>query len=611
MSGIAGMVSHGELAAVPDMARMLSAMDYRGPDGRQIDRLGDATFGFLRHRANPRIGDQPWQDDNLLIVADVRLAGRDTLASRLGVARSLSDPALILAAYRRWGTDCVSHLMGDFAFAIFDGELLFLARDPLGIKPLYYSVGDAGMPEFVFASEALPLARHRGAALNESRIADAMVFPLEHVDVVSTFYSDVFRLAPGSVLIRTPGSIEIRCYWTGHDVTPVRCASEAAYAEGLRETLAQVLREHAEDGSRLPIALSGGVDSTMLVGAAQANGLPVDTFSTVLPVTASCHESEMIRLAVSTLKPDAVLIEPELINQDIDALVAQLSSLQEPFDMHMLQIMIVHLAAKRRGHRFLIDGLEGEMVYSNPGNYPSLLYREGRLFEGLREALMSSRLSGINPLVEVWRSVRGLGAPALLKRLKNRVVGGSEMDGVMDSLINPDFARQADVSQRIRRMHQRLYEGTSSIREMHRRSVTHPAITAALERYDRIAALNGMESRHPLLDIRLVEFMLGVPDSVRLKYGWSKYLLRAAASDWVPHDIAWRRDKDENAWFFLAHLMAVKRTPMQQSISSSRSALGRYLDPARLDCLDDDDLLQVYGLGAWLERNLAEFSDAE
>ena len=109
--------------------------------------------GLLRTADEGPLHAQPFVDGDLAITADVRLDNRDELLAALGLAdRSMSDAALVLAAYRRWATDCPSRLLGDFAFALWDAHrrALFCARDHFGVKPFCYS---AGTDRFVFASE--------------------------------------------------------------------------------------------------------------------------------------------------------------------------------------------------------------------------------------------------------------------------------------------------------------------------------------------------------------------------------------------------------------------------------------------------------------------------
>lgn len=608
MSGIAGIVDRDKApVACEQLQSMMNAMEYRGPDGRSSDAMEGARFGYLALNSTGRGGSQPVCHANCLLVADVHLVDRDRLVTDLSCNRDLSDPELLLEAYLAWGKNCVQHLRGSFAFAVFDGDCLFLARDHMGVKPLYYA--DSPGRRICFASEARAVARAMDASLSEVRFADSLAFPLEHVDKVSTPWEGVYRLPPGTCLIANQQGVALEQYWDGREVAP-RVLSEEEWTALFRETLLSVLEDHQVSGKPMAMTLSGGVDSGTLACVAASAGMPVECFSTVQDDDPRCLETKHIRLAISQCNLDACLLNPHEIDEDADFLLTQLSSLQEPFDAHMLQLLILNLAAKRRGHQSLIDGVDGEMIFSMPSSYPSLLYRFGFYRQGFVEAWQGARINGGNPLFSLYGSLRGLGTPGFLRKLKRRfreAVGSHEFATVLrDGWISAQFAEEQNIVNRLREMHDRLYGDVESLFEAHRRSVTHPAISAALERYDRIAALSGVEARHPLLDLRLVELMLSTPAHLKVRHGWSKYLLRRAGAPDVPQEISWRRDKEENAWRFSERLVQLKGSEMRRYLDLHSETFSCFFSRRALS-MTDESLVEVFAICHWLESHRGEF----
>src|SRR4029077_11929028 len=130
-------------------------------------------------------------------------------------ADEVGDAALLHAAYQRWGAACAERLLGDFAFALWDPRrrLLVCARDPMGVRPLYYY--HAPRQVFVLASETQSLLTFPQVPTNldEGRIADALVGELEGIDNTSTFYAAILRLAPASTLVLQDGRLDMRPYW--------------------------------------------------------------------------------------------------------------------------------------------------------------------------------------------------------------------------------------------------------------------------------------------------------------------------------------------------------------------------------------------------------------
>ena len=221
MSGIAGVFHlDGRPVDRALIEAMTDSIAFRGPDGQQVWTGGCVAFGhsLLKTTFEAETESQPASmDGQVWITADARIDGRDDLARELGLppaALSRPDCELIIHAYARWGEACVEHLLGDFAFAIWDARArkLFCARDHFGIKPFYYAhLGSA----FAFSNTLNCVREHPTVSdeLNEQAIADFLVFDYNH-EIATTTFADIRRLPPAHTLVVTSGGVVVRRYWS-------------------------------------------------------------------------------------------------------------------------------------------------------------------------------------------------------------------------------------------------------------------------------------------------------------------------------------------------------------------------------------------------------------
>lgn len=519
------------------------------------------------------------------VVADSRLTSRHQLASQLGVRETASDAELILRAYLKWGRGCVERLHGDFAFCIVDRDHLFCARDRLGAKPFYYGLN---LRQFMFASEAKPIADLTGRAINEQRLADFLVFPMEHVDGRSTFYKGVFRLPAATAMTVSNGEASCHRYWKP-EICVNEGLSEQDCIDEFRELAYDAIRERT--GNELPISLSGGLDSSFLAGLASQT-MTVKSFSTVAGAEQDCEETRFIELLVDQQKLDATLISPEQMDTIDKWLHEQLSHLTEPFDNNMLQMLLIYRFAAEAGCDVIADGVEGDLTYSLPDNYAAGLIKAGCWREGVKEMLAQRqhRYGAPHSIFSVVQETARYLGSGWFPWSKRKIDPGS--------LIRPEFAKDTDVCERLAQMSRRF----SSLEEAVLYRAQHPAITAALERYDRVAAQVGLEAIHPLLDSRLIDFSLSLPWHFRNRNGWAKYLIRRAGENLVPDKVRWQTGKPENAWIFNQRYFDRHWPEMREMIAAHRHLLAPYVAGAVLDEPDDDAIWHLYTLACWMER---------
>jgi asparagine synthase (glutamine-hydrolysing) len=289
MCGIAGEFRFD--GSVPDaavMASMLTKLARRGPDaeGQHADgpvRLGHRRLAIID--LSPR-SHQPMLDaaSGTALVFNGTIYNYPELRAELvGLGHEFhsdGDTEVILRAWLEWGTACVERLHGMFAFAIWDREVLFLARDRLGIKPLYYS---ENLNRFRFASTPQALLAAGGVDTGLDAVALHHLFTLHAVvPAPRTLYNGIRKLAPGTTLtVNSKGELRHRRYWSLQAQRPSRPATEGEWTEAIHESLRQAVKKRIEIADvKVGVLLSGGLDSSLLVALLAEQGVPdLMTFS--------------------------------------------------------------------------------------------------------------------------------------------------------------------------------------------------------------------------------------------------------------------------------------------------------------------------------------------
>ncbi len=594
MSGIAGILRlDGGPVTPEDVARMTATLHHRGPDGGGQWAAGSIGLGHtLLHTTPESLAEaQPLTlDGTAWITADARLDDRAGLLRALEQAGRQSDPAapdaaLILSAYHAWGADCVHHLLGVFAFAIWDEheQRLFCARDPLGIKPFVYHHGPR---RFVFASEAKGVlaAPDVPRRLYEPRIADYLLGDLEGVDATCTFFEDVFRLPPARRLIITAaGTRREDTYWALDPAREVRYPTDADYVEAFRELFTEAVRCRLRVAGPAASMLSGGVDSSAVVAVAQAllaaEGRPeLWTFSAISDAPDEV-ETRHIRAVLERVGTRSHTIRPAELEPLLPDINRLLDHTDDLFDHFVFIPQVMYALASRHGVRVLLDGVEGDLIASvSTGAVLAHLLRRGQWRTFWHEARAIKRhyyAGGGDSLARMVISAgRAAFVPDILRRLRRRWQADSLEAYIAGTGINPEFARQVDLLERRAALQRHSAGDYGDPRELQIASLNHPWLVAGVERYDRVAALYGIEPRHPLLDRRVVEFCLALPWEHKLRDGWSKVTLRRALVGSLPDAVCWREGRENLAPEFLGgyrtHSLLTAKPPLAEVIERAQ-----------------------------------------
>jgi asparagine synthase (glutamine-hydrolysing) len=619
MSGICGIVRlDGGAPSPAEIAPMCEILQRRGPDGTGTWIGEGAALGHTLLATTPEalVERLPLADaeSGCTITADARLDNREELLAALGLTgetRVIGDGELILLSYLRWGEDCPKHLLGDFAFAIWDErrQQLFCARDHMGMRQMLY-YHDAGRL-FVFATEAQAVLAHPGVpkCINEERIAD-FLDDIEGIDLPSTFFKDVHRLPPAHFMTVTVNGAIPQRYWQLQADPLLLLANDEAYADAFLDVFTEAVRCRLRCPGPIGSMLSGGMDSGSVAAVAarllSADGSgPLRTFSAVGPDPETCIETRTI-LAASSLPG----LAPQFVGQaDMDRYRHALMDLPEsgePFDFHMTLIRAVYLAAHQQGIKIMLDGVAGDVVMIS-GNRVGQLLRAGRIVAAVREARGEGRFWG--RIWPWWKSLaHGAWAawvPNIVRTLRNNIRARRPKRA---SLVAPEFARSIDLAGR--RARKTAQKGGRFGVEKRRQSILHPHLTAARERYDRVASANAIEPRDPFLDVRLIQFCLSLPVEQLQSDGWRKIVLRRAMNGLLPETVAWRVGKEHLGWAFTLSLFDGWEGWFGQ-LEAEKPLLRRFVRADLLEAsnhrqgnaLDREQQFKLFFLLNWLRRS--------
>jgi asparagine synthase (glutamine-hydrolysing) len=547
---VSGMVGMWNIDGSPIIRQTLESMvevlSHRGPDDSGIWVDGFVGLGHRMLWTTPEslYEKLPLVSSNgdLIITADARIDNRDELLSALDMDdRTCPDSQLILEVYRKWDEDCPKQLLGDFSFAIWDRRRrrLFCARDHFGVRPFYYHHNPGRL--FIFGSEIKALLRSELVSRqhNERRIGQFLADNAWFEETIETFYSQIVRLPAAHVLIIDHRSALLRKYWELDPYAELHFSSDDEYAEAFRAVFTEAVRWRLRSAYPVGAELSGGLDSSSVVGAARqilARGTKslLHTITVTYDAVPSCDErfySEAIsqqngivahRVSGDDLNPFSD-IERMLWHQDEPVLAPYLCLDREA----------IYPCARQQGIRVLMDGCDGDNIVGWGLYWPAELVRSGHFAKAARELYMFSRRSG-RSLRRVIREcmVEPLAPKYLLRQLALRYQ--------QISVLDTGFARRVGLGDKRAENAPAACGRFALSRFDHWENLSPGQQQNPLETYNKAVAPFGIELRSPFFDRRLVELCLAFPGDQKLRDGWSKFVLRNAVRGIVPERIRLR-----------------------------------------------------------------------
>jgi asparagine synthase (glutamine-hydrolysing) len=524
---------------------MAACLRHRGPDDSGMWISPDGRVGLGHTRLSiidlTQAGRQPMtnESDDIRLVFNGEIYNFRELRTELESLghrfRSRTDAEVVVHGYEQWGDGVVVRLRGMFAFAIWDDprRRLLLARDRLGIKPLYYA---ANQHSFSFASElkAIEPAIEGDRAVDASALWDYLTYG--YVPAPKSVYRSVRKLPAGHTLVYENGLQRINAYWDVN-FAPTSPRDEAEVIEDLRSLLSDAVSSHLVSDVPLGSLLSAGIDSSVITALAARERGSMRTY-TVGFGDAAWSEAEPARRTASYLKT---------VHHEIDCDAAQARSaaarmghwFDEPFaDTSAVPTSVVCRAA-RRDVTVALSGDGGDELFGGYRHYAKFLdlRRRNLLPSALRRPLGNSLSRAFAPTSKAKRSLARWAMDDLA--LYVSVHGGitrKEKEALLPADVVERFAHYDDYWN-FRRYWREDLDVWSRMQYIDLKTYLPDDL---LVKVDRVSMDVSLEVRPPLLDHHLVEFVAAIPHGTRTPHGAPKHLFKKAVENLIPQELLTR-----------------------------------------------------------------------
>ncbi len=544
ITGIAGL--KGQERAAEALEKMTNAIAHRGPDstGTWLDQsvaLGHRRLSILDTSAR---GSQPMEDINqrFMLIHNGEIYNFKEVRAELDYPFSTgTDTEMILAAWTKWGPACLPHFAGMFAFAIYDRQEdeLYIVRDRLGIKPIYYHFEDGRL---LFASEirAILASGLTSAKIDRSNIPGYLCY--QTVYGAATIAQDISMLPPGHYGLWKNEKFSIHKWWNvwtdankaSQEMSPTEIKQE------VRRLLDQAIQRRMISDVPIGAFLSGGIDSSAIVALmAKASDQPIDTFSIVFEEKEYDEStwSDLIAKQYNT-RHHPILLKPE---DFLDALPDALKSMDHPSGDGINSYVVSGLTRKA-GVTVALSGLGGDELF---GGYPvftqlpqlqqkallklPLALRKivAGLYGSLKKGRQAEKITSLlrvpaANLDEVYKIFRTIYSWKDLQRIFKLEASSLHP---LETLLNENAAvrKQLPSLSQIGGLEIQSYTGSVLLRDADQMSMAH-----------------ALEVRVPFFDHDLVEFVMGISDEVK-RPSYPKKLLVESLGDLLPHDLVHRK----------------------------------------------------------------------
>lgn len=520
-----------------------------GGGGRHLKLMSHGGIGCTiddkRHGKSRDIAE--WR--HWSIVADTRLDNHFQLCNILKLEPTqTSTGLLLLRAFERWQQKCVDHLLGDFAFAIWDDKekQLFCTKDHAGVKPFLYFYSQEW---FVFASELraivdLPFLPKK---LNRNKLRAHLLNLGAHYSA-DTFFCNIWRLMPGRSLKLQKDNLNISRYWRPEEVSPLRLADDRAYAEAFRSLLEKAVYDRLTSNAPVGLKLSGGLDSSTIACIAgrqlSKTEQPLYTVSAVLPENFDGIEEDE-RSYINLLSKTEKNLKLAFLSARNDSAFSGLSDIfkqtYSPVSyFYYLDVVLFRYLREKWGVKRALSGYGGDGTVSfNGSNALPDLFRRGNFATWYRILQNLHRIEGKG----FWKIIKNktilpLIPPKVLELWLEIYRKRQPLPLLLNVPAGIEFAAEIDYRSAIREDSLRVYH-PFNIKYTLWNEYTNwfPEEDLPLE------TQFGLEMLYPFMDRRIIEFLMAIPSEQFLQGGWKRGLIRAATAGILPEEIRWRRDK--------------------------------------------------------------------
>lgn len=511
--------------------------------------MGQSTFHITPESFNEELPLHQ-SDSNLTIVGNIRLDNREELFAKLAIPTNrrfeMGDAELVLASYAHWEGRCVEHLLGDFSFAVWDGnnQQLFCCTDHFALHTLYYYYDQQ---KLIFSSHPQAISAVPGIKTgpNFNKLARFIDPSLLNILGEETWYENVFVLTGATILLANAHGVKTSRYWQPVLGEKLTFKNDAAYTEAFQELFFETVSCRMRSKSPVTALLSGGLDSSSIVSVAakilEAKNQQLNVFSVVLPDQNDPllkDERYYIDLykAVPNIKINYVSPESKGFFSDLDICNYEFTG-PSITSRHFLYSEFAR-RAEILGSRVLLDGVGGELGATDHGvGFHAELFWTLNWPRLWKELKARKALAG-TPIWTMFRSyvIKPFAPDFLLELLKNKAdinVGG--MDFFQQSFKN-------DLKSRAENLKKNTHIKTKKVVPVQRSNQLY-GMQMKQNRGHQGGITGSLEFRYPFMDKRVLEFCLNSPTELKVRNGYNRNLIRVGLNGILPPEIQWRTTK--------------------------------------------------------------------
>jgi asparagine synthase (glutamine-hydrolysing) len=545
MCGISIAISRKDELEGDDLIKAMNAMvSHRGPDNDGIYIKGNLALGHRRLSILDlsTASHQPMQRKNCIITYNGEVYNyielREELQKLGHTFITSSDTEVILSAYQHWGTDAFKRFNGMWAFALYDSEKndLIFCRDHFGIKPLYFTETDN---YFLAGSEIkqFKAVHDFRSILDKKSVVNFLAKGWLNYSS-ATFFEGVQELRPGCYLkynLNEHSFIIKQWYDLDASVMPIKISEKEAIEE-VRKLFLDSVKIRMRSDVKVGSCLSGGIDSSSIVATVHSNAMANDAFATIT----SCYSDQLYDeqrfsdKVTDQTKFKAIKVFPDLNNLwDEKHFDKMIFHQDQPFNSasHYSEFNVFK-TAREHGMIVMLDGQGSDEYLCGYGEF-FIIY--------VKSLLRSFRFRKVVSELKCKATHR---KRSLLKEIKAFIKSAyfyPIADGIKSVAVKKKYRWLADSWSEIARR-EVVDFNSKNIRHLSIEEISYSSIPYQLHSEDRNSMMFSIESRLPFLDHRLVEYVIGLPDSYKIKNGYTKHVLREAISE-LPEEIRFRKDK--------------------------------------------------------------------
>ncbi len=554
MSGIFGIFNRdGQPVEKKIVDTMLDAMSYWNPDDKGVWINGPVALGhtMLWNTPESKYEHLPLHQETYVLTMDARIDNRDELAKELELPNlpleKIGDSEFVLAAYAKWGENCPKYLLGDFAFVIWDKkkDQLFCVRDHMGIKLFHFYLSDN---LFIFSNDIEGVLTQPSVSKNLNDKIVAAYLKDEGIHTKrETFFEKIYKLPPATSLTVTFSDVVESEYWSIENSPLVRYDSYNEYVEKLKELFDSAVETRLRTSFPIASHLSGGIDSSPISVLAarklKKQKQKLYAFNWIkIPDNNDEYEFEAWNFSRRIAEYETNIYHKEFsVDYEFMLEYSEKHNTLTKGSLYSWEEYYVQDMVKNIGARTLLSGWGGDELISHNGySYISGLFSQGNIIKAFQCLSNEKKYLNYSWIKFFKRTLKLMLPNKIIKYLKKTNENYQKKSKYYNQYTTKNFGNYMETHQ------QEEYPDKRGVRKNQLALYNYGHLQHRIESWALSAFSKRLEYCYPLLDQRIVEFAIGIPEEIFYpQKGKERSLIKQTVSDLLPYDILWSSKPNE------------------------------------------------------------------